>query len=177
MGQPVCLFLEAATSVYPSFGCQDSLFVPLDTGSAFLSVFVYLLDTGSACWSVCLSFRPSAAWPICWSVAQLVAHVTAVFLPSSGPAPRLPSSGAPFVCLRLSHPQLLHLLVSAFLSVCSRPSVLPLTALGPNHSSSQQLPRSAPSRNCQRPGGLSSLHCGPGLGPLQREQRAAGEQG
>lgn len=51
--------------------------------------------------------------------------------------------GSSLVCLCLSHPQLFHLSVSEFLSLCSRPSPLPLRALGQNHNSFQRLPRSA----------------------------------
>lgn len=122
------------------------------------------------CLLVCPSFSLLAAWSICWSVAQLVARVTLpVFRPPSPACSPSPDSGALSVCLRLSHPRLFHLSISAFPSVCSRPSPLPLTALGQKHSSFQRLPRSHPIQK-RHHGQLSCLHCGPGLQALEGDQ-------
>lgn len=117
------LFLETG-NISLSLGCQDSLPVPLDIGSARWSVcqslgcLVHLL--------VCCSARGS----VCLPVFRLLPCLALLSLTQSLS-----------VCLRLSHPQLLHLSVSVFPSVFSPLSTPPHT-LGQKHSSFQRRPRS-----------------------------------
>lgn len=117
------LFLETG-NISLSLGCQESLPVPLGIGSARWSVcqslgcLVHLL--------VCCSARGSVCLPVFWLLPCLA---------------RLSLTRSLSVCLRLSHPQLLHLSVLVFPSVFSPLSTPPHT-LGQKHSSFQRRPRS-----------------------------------
>lgn len=134
---------SVSLSVSLSLGCQDRTCL-----SPWIPGLLFVCPSG--CFSVLLPVGPSVfglsvAWSICWSVAQLVAPVTASFPPPSLPAPLSRLQGSLSVWC-LSHPRRLHLSISAF-PECVLSLSTPLTALGQKHSSFQRLPAPAPSRN------------------------------
>lgn len=144
------LFLETG-NISLSLGCQESLPIPLDIRSARWSVcqslgcLIHLL--------VCCSARGS----VCLPVFQLLPCLALLSLTQSLS-----------VCLRLSHPQLLHLSVSVFPSVFSPLSTPPHT-LGQKHSSFQRRPRSCSIQEHRHPHPTQARPAG--------EQSRAGEVG
>lgn len=134
-------------------------------------------------WVCLLVCCPSVSWLLGPSAGVLLSSLlgeTASFPAVLPCLPPFPDSGSLSVCLRLSHPQLLHLSVSVFLSVFPR-------LHSPSHSGpkTQQLPAApplllhpgTPHPTRSLPWLAPGLHPGPGLQNSGEEQGGAGKAG